>query len=87
MGDIRGDCLGSPHDTTPAVVIVDEMKKIFQNSEHINEKGGGAYRGFSYQSLIKTWQHAAKINYYSYNLANFNRIVIIQMEPNIFRVV
>ena len=47
MGDVRGDFLGPPHGTTPAAVIANKNQ-----SEYINEKGDGPYRGFDYLSLV-----------------------------------
>ena len=49
----KGDFLGPPYGTTPAAVIAIKTKlRSFKNSEHINEKGGGPYRGFVYSSLF-----------------------------------
>ena len=47
MDDVRGDFLGPPHGTTPAAVIANKNQ-----SEYINEKGDGPYRGFDYLSLV-----------------------------------
>ena len=55
MGDVRGDFLGPPHGTTPAAVIANKNQ-----SEYINEKGDGPYRGFGYLSLFSNALDLAK---------------------------
>ena len=53
MDDVRGDFLGPPHGTTPAVKIANKNKTvIFKSSEHINENRDAPYRGFGYLSLF-----------------------------------
>ena len=53
MDDVRGEVLGPPHGTTPAAVKPYKNKtESFKNSEHINEKNNGPYRGSGYLSLF-----------------------------------